>query len=205
MSIFVFYSKSADKMPGKGIHEELDTNDNFKELIDIKDWRRKLSNMWISPFEIGERKYNSVEHLYHSSKFWKDFPKFAETFTLESESPWSVDPFKSKTAGKAGRKNKNGKVFSTQLFKLPNVYMRDDFYGGYERQIMALGWRAKFTQDPELKKLLLATKNAQLYHLVTERGKPSKLQRWEKLEELRSCIKKYPKAIFQSDDSTFLF
>lgn len=49
-SRFVFYSKSADKDAGKGINELLNKGDDFSELNKIKDWRKKLSNMYISPF-----------------------------------------------------------------------------------------------------------------------------------------------------------
>jgi hypothetical protein len=73
--------------------------------------------------------YNSVEHYFHASKFRRDYPEFANTFTMNSGSPWSLDPFKAKIAGKAGRINKSGKVFQTKEFKLPkDVKIRSDFY-----------------------------------------------------------------------------
>ncbi len=75
-----------------------------------------------------------------------------------------------------------------------NVKMREDFY---DRNIhwnaMKLALLAKFTQSPELLRLLLETKDAELYHLVTTRGQKSVLQRWDHLEKIRYCIKKYKK------------
>jgi predicted NAD-dependent protein-ADP-ribosyltransferase YbiA (DUF1768 family) len=149
-----------------------------------------FSNMYISPFKAGGYTYNSVEHYFHSMKFWRDYPEFAKTFTLESGSAWSKDPFKSKTAGKAGRVSKAGKLFQTKEFKLPtNVKLRSDFYNGFDKRIMADAFQCKFGQNPNLRQVLLNTKDAKLIHLVTQRGKASELQHWDHLEKVRESFK----------------
>ena len=51
-SRFVYYSKSADSKPGKGSGEYLNIKDDFTELSKIKNWRKMLSNFYISPFII---------------------------------------------------------------------------------------------------------------------------------------------------------
>jgi hypothetical protein len=51
MTQFVFYSRSADKRPGKGVNEVIDVNESYEELALIPDWRKKLSNMYISPLK----------------------------------------------------------------------------------------------------------------------------------------------------------
>lgn len=48
---FVFYSKSANKHPGKGSHETGNPRD-FPELTELTEqgvnWRRMLSNMYVA-------------------------------------------------------------------------------------------------------------------------------------------------------------
>lgn len=70
---FIFYSKSADKPPGKGIHEHLNSKDTYIELSKIKDWRKQLSNIYIyiSPIEIDGEIYNSVEHFFSCCKIYE--------------------------------------------------------------------------------------------------------------------------------------
>tara|TARA_Y100000389_G_C17440192_1_gene508099 strand:+ start:623 stop:1228 length:606 start_codon:yes stop_codon:yes gene_type:complete len=201
MTKFVFKSNSADKKPGKGVNEELSTGENYKDLEKIKDWRRKLSNMYISPFILGGKEYISVENFFHSVKFSNDYPEFADTFAMDGNKDWSKDPFKSKQAGKQGRVNKLGKKYYNaklpELKSYKDVKMRDDFYDGIDDIAMTLGLYSKFTQNKELEQLLLNTGSAELYHLVIERGKKgNKLERWHHLERIRYCIQYKKHVIF---------
>jgi hypothetical protein len=108
-------------------------------------------------------------------------------FSTKGREQWSLDPFKSKQAGKTGRVYKNAK-----LGVPTDVSMRENFYSDkIHRKAMTLALFAKFTQSPELETLLLSTKDGELYHLVTQRGKKSKLQRWDHLETIRFCIREY--------------
>lgn len=123
----------------------------------------------------------------------KHYPKWADTFTADSGKKWSTDPLLAKNAGKAGRINAKGKVYKNKDIPFPpGLKMRNDFYQGIDNKAMLMAFYAKFTQNPELFKLLIDTGDAELYHLVTNRGKPSELQHWYHLERVRECIKKYP-------------
>ena len=196
MDVLIFYSKSADVKPGKGKgsgwSEKADPQ-NYKELDGITDWRKMFSNMYICPFKLGGYTWNTVEHFYHAIKYKGKYDDYYKTFTIESKSPWSLNPFDAKNAGKTGRvSEKTGNVYTNSKLGVPtNVKMRPDFYDGIGWRAMKLALMAKFTQCEELTRALLATGNTQLYHLVTERGKKSHLQRWDHLEEIRDCIRKY--------------
>jgi predicted NAD-dependent protein-ADP-ribosyltransferase YbiA (DUF1768 family) len=194
---FLFYSKSADAKPGKGTGEML-INDSYEELSKIKDWRKMLSNFYISPFILDNNEWNSVEHFFHAVKFRDNKASglnydFYKTFTLNSGSPWSLDPIASKQAGKAGRISETtGKVYDKKIggIKIPkDVKIRDDFYSKkIDRKLQNLAFLAKFTQNEDLKHMLLLTKDAELWHYVG-RGKPNQL--WTNLMKVRECIRKY--------------
>lgn len=186
-NILMFYSKSADKKPGLGAHEKGNPND-FIELGKIKDWRKKLSNFFIAPMKIDGLTYNSVEHYFHSYKFWRDNPDFARTFTIESKSEWSKDPaFAKGVAGKTGK-------FKGKKYRSSDIKMRDDFYTRsfeskreFYKNVMIIGLYNKFAQHPELRKLLLTTCDAELWHLP---GRNKSIIRVYELENVRSCFQK---------------
>ena len=50
--------------------------DKYNALRKIKDWRKKLSNFWISPFNLEGKRWQSVEHYYQGSKF-KSNPEYS--------------------------------------------------------------------------------------------------------------------------------
>jgi len=207
---FIFYSKSANKKPGFGTGEEKHTNIQYEELEKIKDWRKVLSNFYISPFILDDNVWNSVEHFFHAIKFRNDkIPgknyDYYKTFTLDSDSPWSIEPVLSKQAGKAGRVSDiTGKVFDKKIgdVKVPkDVMMREDFYSkNISQKLQRLAFMAKFSQNFELKNLLLATKDAELWHYVG-RGKPNILVK--ELMIVRDCIKKYDNEYNLSEISKF--
>ena len=204
MSKFVFYSKSADKKPGMGVGEELAPGENFGKLRDIPQWRKRLSNMSVSPFELGGKHYTSVENFFHAAKFLKDYPEFADTFATDGGTPWSQDPFVAKQAGKAGRLSARGKRYSNkklhQLDQFPQVKMRGDFYDKIDQRAMTLALYSKFSQNPEDARILLLTGDAELYHLITVRGQKSIYQRWKHLEKVRKCIALYRPVVYDKDD-----
>ena len=51
MDTLYFYSKSADKKPGKGANETVHDDSKYEKLSQTKDWRKVLSNFHCSPFE----------------------------------------------------------------------------------------------------------------------------------------------------------
>lgn len=198
MTKFAFFSKSADRKPGFGAGEEIEKGQDFSELEKIPNWRKRLSNMSISPFYLGGVRYTSVENFFHAAKFLKYYPEFADTFKTHGAMPWSQEPFTAKQAGKAGRINRHGKRFKPaglpQLNNFNQVKMRPDFYDDkIDQKAMTLALYSKFSQNPEDARILLLTGNAKLYHIIPR--KAGGHQRWKHLERVRKCIALYPQVV----------
>jgi predicted NAD-dependent protein-ADP-ribosyltransferase YbiA (DUF1768 family) len=197
---FQFWSKSSDKEPGKGTGEYVDNVKEYKELIKTKDWRKMLSNFYISSFVLDGKTWASVEHFYHATKFRdfdnKDNFNYYETFALESNSPWSKEPQKAWIAGQAGKPNSKGIIPSKKIdnVNIPkNVKMLNNFDNDKTgKKAMTIAFLAKFTQNEMLKNALLNTNNAELWHFRT-RGKDPEY--WDHLMRVRECIRKYDNEI----------
>ena len=82
-----FFSKSANKPAGKGTNEHVVNLGDYKVLNDIKDWRKILSNFYVSEFIYKNKRWNSVEHAFQSSKIELVDEKKAEWFNLDSGHP----------------------------------------------------------------------------------------------------------------------
>ena len=165
-TVFMFYSKSKDEKPGKGAGEIItqENIDKYKELSKIKDWRKKLSNFWISPFTLNDKQWQSVEHYYQASKY-KGTPDFYNQFALDSGSELSKDPLLAKAAG-----GKTGK-FNGKLIRPKSLVVDDGFFEDEHIHAMYQGQRAKFTQNNDLFNMLKLTKDAKLVH-YTRGGQP---------------------------------
>lgn len=153
--------------PGKGAGEKIKKEDvmKFAELAGIKNWRKVLSNFYEGEFTLDGKRWLSVEHFYHASKFKKGNPEFYALFSLDSDSELSKSPLMAKGAG-----GKTGKVNKKQ-FRPKKIKIDADFFTSKENErAMYRAQMAKYKQVDEARRVLMATKDAKLQHFV--RAKP---------------------------------
>jgi predicted NAD-dependent protein-ADP-ribosyltransferase YbiA (DUF1768 family) len=183
---FISYINSNSKpFPGLGIGEKIrmDVLMEFVDLAMIDNWRKKMSNEWVQPFKLDNHLWNSVEHYYQASKFKQNNPGFYLSFSLDTGSDLSKNVEMAKSAG-----GKNGKWEvddkEAVLLRPENAEIDPDFYKSRYNKELYDAQYAKFTQNKELKGLLLATKNAKLMHYVN--NKP--LEEYKQLMEIREKL-----------------
>jgi len=162
-----FFSKSADKIAGKGTNEKVEDFGKYKELNDIKDWRKILSNFYVAPFVYKNKRWNSVEHAFQSAKIELVDEKKAELFSLDSKHPIGSGD------GLIARKNR-------KLVMLNEDKLRE--WDMIKSDIMEDILLAKFSQVDLAKKVLLATNNAILLH-GTRGMSPQRQRELEKVRE----------------------
>lgn len=168
--VFMFHSGSnTAPKAGKGSGEKMEPirMAEFNALNKIKEWRKKLDDSWLAPFTIENMRWNSVDHFVLGSQYKKGFPDFFSQFSLDSGSDISKDLDIAKAAT-----SKTGK-WKDRVLRDKKIQPDPDFYdlGENSRQMVAreTALHAKFTQNLDLKKVLLETHMAKLTHFV--RGK----------------------------------
>lgn len=166
-TVFQYYIKSNTKpLPGKGTGEKIGSEGvkAYSSLSSIPEWRRKLDDLWESPFELDGHRWLSVEHFYQASKYKNSAPQYYYLFTIESGSEISKSPAIAKAAG-----SKAGKFEGKQL-RPKNIVADADFFSSRKKTTLKDALQAKFSQNEELRTLLLSTKKAKLTHFV--KGSP---------------------------------
>ena len=178
----VFKSNSADKKPGKGVHEYVADDGKYERLASFKDCRRYLSNFdssctfkWKWPNGDKEYTFRSIEHAFQAAKIAHVDTLAAFRFTVESGDPIGAGD------GAVAQKNRKLVVLTPEQIVMWN---------SISSFIMASAASAKFNQNPEsiAAQVLRATCNTELWHLSTSRGSPSALVRFEHLETIRNSL-----------------
>jgi predicted NAD-dependent protein-ADP-ribosyltransferase YbiA (DUF1768 family) len=143
---FVYHSNARDGLPGKLNGEKIPDEEikHYLKLNKIKNWRKKLSNEWIEPFEYDKHKWASVKHLYEASKYKSDIKKYIQ-YSLDSESDLSKN---------------------VDLIKIQPKHKVDADFKIKRNQILQEALLAKWSQNDELKQLLLDTGKAKLSEFV---------------------------------------
>ena len=171
--VFVFNDKLHPKyqplfpkqeaLPGKMSGEKIALNKmiEFANLAMIPFWRNKLSDQWVQPFTLDNRKWASVEHYCQACKFKENYPVFFNKFSLDSNTEMSKDPEMAKCAGTNG-------IYNGRVLRPVNIVM-DSSYPEIKSNILYNAQLAKINQHPDLKDLLLNTKDAMLVHYKKKR------------------------------------
>lgn len=156
----VFYHKSlADPYPGQGPGEQLLPARllDMKPLAQLHGWRQRLSSFWVQPFALDQHYWSSVEHYVQANRFVKHHPDFYLQFTVESGSPLSKDPSMAKAAGSA-----SGMWHGEERLRPADMEPDPDYVTHRYLPCLQKALWAKFTQHPDLRAILLATRDAKL-------------------------------------------
>ncbi|KAL4854657.1 hypothetical protein ACK3TF_004589 [Chlorella vulgaris] len=168
--VFVFHSKSANTAPGKGVHERVVDRARYASLARVDNWRRVLSNFHVCPFEFRGLTYNTIEHAFQAHKIALADPVKAKTFSVESGTELGLGD-----GTKAQRARKLVRLTQAELEEWDT--MKDS--------LMAEAAVAKYKACQEARQVLKLTGDAELWHLMTQRGKPSQCVRFIHLEHIR--------------------
>lgn len=182
--VFSFYEGSSNKkLPGKGAGEKIPAEmiREFADLAAVPDWRRKLDNSWAEPFTLDGNRWETVEHYYQASKFKEHNREFYLSFSLESGTPLSKSAELARDAGSKKGINKETK----ELIRPVEVSIDPEFDDKVGEKALKHALYAKFSQNEDLRQMLLATRNAKLVYC--KKCKEPKLA--EELIEIRNKIK----------------
>jgi predicted NAD-dependent protein-ADP-ribosyltransferase YbiA (DUF1768 family) len=167
---FMFHAASnSQPKAGKGSGEKIAETQllEYNLLNKIAEWRKKLDDSWSAAFTLDGHRWTSVEHYFLGSQYKKGFPDFYLQFSIDSGSQISKNLEMAKAAA-----SKTGK-FKEHVLRERNIKTDTDFYEvkaqpRYQTERGA-ALAAKFTQNVDLKDVLLKTKKAKLVHFL--RGK----------------------------------
>lgn len=165
-----YYSKSRDVSVGKGSNESVRDASLYQELGKIENWRRILSNFYCEPFSYKGKVYNSVEHVFQSYKIALVSPEKAEYFTVDSHHAIGQ--------GDGALAQKNRKLVVLNKDQL-------NHWDTIKHDLMTDITLQRILQSDTYKTVLLATRNAELWHVMVRRG----IVRNKYLEDLRDNLR----------------
>jgi hypothetical protein len=121
----------------------------FVGLSLISDWRRKLGDGWIAPFEVDGHRWASVEHYVHGAKFKKTNAGIWSVYSMDSNSALSTNvPLAISKAKEYGRD------------------VDAEYYQGAHTVEREKALQSKFAQHDDLAELLRETQRAILLRHV---------------------------------------
>ena len=192
VKINIYCHSSQNKFPGKIRGETMPFDENMVEytiLSSIKNWRCILDNNWTGTdvddkgslksyqFELNGYYWASVQHYVQACKFREDNPHYYSKFALgTSESDVILNMngkdlsnsvelaifIGTKTPGKLFKGTSTGELKGYQRDKkiqIDRLYNED-----IEMRNMKDALYAKFSQNPTYKKVLVFTRNSQLFY-----------------------------------------
>lgn len=153
---FMFHSKSnPNPQAGKGSGEMLEAGrevgeNSFAYLNSVKNWRRMLDDTYEVPFTMKDNlRFHTVRHYYLASQFKNGYPDIYKSFSLSGDNDINQSVQKAKSYYE-----KNEKKIDPTFFEM-------GIEPKYEEERMN-GLKAKFSQNLDLKRVLLETKDAKL-------------------------------------------
>jgi len=164
-----YYSKSKDALVGEGKNEFISDKKQYEELNKILNWRRILSNFYVEDFMFEGKRYNSVEHAFQSYKIALVDKEKAEYFTLDSGHPIGM--------GDGAIAQKNRKLVVLNAEQLTH-------WDSIKDNIMTEITRQRILQSDIYRNVLILTRDAQLWHVISRKG----IVRNVYLEELRLSL-----------------
>jgi predicted NAD-dependent protein-ADP-ribosyltransferase YbiA (DUF1768 family) len=162
-----YFSKSRDVLPGKGLNEIVENHLIYNDLAKIKDWRKILSNFHIFPFIYEGYTYNTIEHAFQAKKINIVDNNKALLFTIDSGHDIGLGD------GLIARKNR-------KICKLNKEQLQ--LWDNIKNDIMNKITIEKYKVCKEACIVLINTKNAQLWHIVS-RSKPFRVEYLENIRD----------------------
>lgn len=181
-----FFSKSADKAPGKGSNERVADPAAYAALAARTNWRQALSNFWVAPFTGPDgHRYNTVEHYFQAKKLYialgperffqeQSMQPFEATYLFRTFCLDAPDAAPSASEGGAAAQKRRKMIYLAE----PELTLWD----ARRENVMFDAQLAKFSQNDELKEILLATGNAELWHGAA-RQPPARMLSLERVRE----------------------
>ena len=173
-TVFMFHQNSEiHKNAGEGSGEKIPMAKKleYSNLKKSVPWRRMLDDTWANDILIRTadgKEWKSVEHYVQAAKFKNGFPDFYHSFSVKADSELSKDVDYAKAAGESGKLKKKTDDGKTQTIVLrPKNVHPDENYNAEEERGIAIG--LKFSQNEDVKQILLATRRAKLVHFSRSR------------------------------------